>query len=125
MIKLVFCLRRRADLTREEFQEYWRTQHGPLVASHASKLGIVRYAQLHAVPDEISLAIAGARHAPEPFDGFAELWFDSLEALGAAGSTPEGSAAAAELFTDEQRFIDHARSPLVIVNEHVIVEPAA
>ena len=38
MIRLTFVLRRKPDLSREEFQEYWRRQHGPLVAKHSTRL---------------------------------------------------------------------------------------
>ena len=34
MIRLVFLLRRAPHLSLAEFQHYWRTTHGPLVASH-------------------------------------------------------------------------------------------
>ena len=71
MIKIVFCLRRRAELSREEFQRYWREHHAPLVRTHAATLGIRRYVQVHAIDDAISLSVAGARHSPEPFDGVA------------------------------------------------------
>jgi uncharacterized protein (TIGR02118 family) len=122
MIRLVFCLRKRDDLSREEFQAYWRDHHAPLVRSHAAALGIRRYVQLHSVDDAISLAVAGARNPPEPFDGVAELWFDSLEALAATGGTEEARAAGAALLADEATFIDLSRSPFFFANEHVVVE---
>jgi uncharacterized protein (TIGR02118 family) len=121
VIKLLFCLRRRTDLSRDEFQAYWRDTHGPLVQSHAATLGIHRYVQSHSHPDDLSLMIAAGRHPPEPYDGVAELWFGSLDTLAAAASTPEGRAAAHALFEDEQRFIDHARSPLMLVDEHPVI----
>jgi uncharacterized protein (TIGR02118 family) len=121
MIKIVFCLRRRADFSREEFQTYWRTNHAPLVQSHAAALGIRRYVQVHSIDDAISTAIAGPRQSPEPFDGVAELWLDSLEALIAAGSSESGRAASRALLEDERRFIDLERSPLFLAEEHVIV----
>jgi uncharacterized protein (TIGR02118 family) len=121
MIKIVFCLRRRPELSRPEFHAYWRDQHAPLVRTHASALGIRRYVQVHAVDDAISAAIAGPRHSPEPFDGVAELWLDSLDALVAAGSTEAGRAASAALLEDERTFIDLARSPLFLAEEHVVI----
>jgi uncharacterized protein (TIGR02118 family) len=123
MIKLIFVLRRRPDLTREQFQTYWREHHAPLVRSHAEVLGIRRYVQVHTLPDELHAALRGSRAAPDAYDGVAELWFDSLEALGAAG-TDEGRAAALALLEDERRFIDHARSPLWLADEHLVVGPA-
>jgi uncharacterized protein (TIGR02118 family) len=122
MIKIVFCLRRRADLSREEFQDYWLTRHAPLVRSHAGVLGIRRYVQVHSIDDAISTAVAGPRQSPEPFDGVAELWLDSLDALIAAGGSEAGRAASKELLEDERRFIDLERSPLMLAEEHVVID---
>jgi len=125
VIKIVFCLRRRSDLSREEFQTYWRSTHAPLVTAHADALGIRRYVQVHSIDDAVSAAVAGGRHSPEPFDGVAELWLDSLDALMAAGSSQAGRTAAAALFEDEGRFIDFARSPLFLAEEHVVIGAGA
>ena len=121
MIKLTFCLRRRPELSRDEFQRMWREEHAPLVRRHAETLGIRRYVQTHTTTTPFNDALRGSRSAPEEFDGVAELWWDSLEAAAQAASTPEGAKAAAELLADEQRFIDHANSPLWVAEEHPII----
>ncbi len=121
MIKLVFCLRRLPALSREEFQRYWRERHAPLVASHADALGIRRYVQVHTVDHPMNEAARAGRGGPEPYDGVAELWYDSLDALAAAVGTDAGRAAAQELLDDERRFIDLASSPLFFAVEHPIV----
>jgi hypothetical protein len=61
------------------------------------------------------------RHAPPPYDGVAELWFDDLETLANRAATPEGAAAAEILLTDERHFIDHARSPIFVGEEHAVI----
>ena len=125
MIKLVFTLRRREDMTREEFQTYWREQHAPLVRRHADVLGIRRYVQVHARDTILDEAIAGARGSePGFYDGTAELWWDSLEELVAAFSSEAGQAASQELIEDEQRFIDLPRSPLWLGEEDVVIDAA-
>jgi uncharacterized protein (TIGR02118 family) len=122
MLKLVFSLRRRPEMTREEFQAYWRDQHAPLVSRHAEALRIRRYVQTHARPSELATAQSAARGSePDHYDGQAELWWDSLEDILAAVSTPEGQQAAVELLEDERRFIDLEHSPLWIGEEHVVV----
>ncbi len=121
MIKLLFCLRRLPHLSRAEFQRYWRETHGPLVRSHADVLRIRRYVQTHALDHPLNAALAEGRGAPEAFDGVAELWWDSADDLAAATASPEGLAAAQALLDDERRFIDHARSPLWIGEEHPMV----
>jgi len=120
VIKLTFCLRRLPPLSREEFQRYWREQHAPLVAKHAKTLGILRYVQVHAGHDVLNAGIRASRNAPEPYDGVAELWFESEAAL--AANTGEAAArAGAELLEDEKKFIDLANSPLWFNDEHAIV----
>jgi len=123
VIKLVFCLRRRADLSREEFQRYWREAHAPLVRERSPALGIRRYVQVHTLPAGTSAALATSRAVEEDeYDGVAELWWDSSESLAAAVATPEGQRAGAELLEDERRFIDLARSPIFLAEERVVVD---
>jgi uncharacterized protein (TIGR02118 family) len=122
MIKLVFALRRLPHLSREEFQRYWREQHGPLVAQVGEALRIRRYVQLHTREHPVNQALRDSRDAPEPFDGVAELWWSSLEDLTAALAQPAGRAAGAALLEDERRFIDHARSPLWVADERVLID---
>ncbi len=119
MIKLVFCLRRLPTLSREEFQHYWYNTHAPLVRSHAEVLGIRRYVQVHSFEDSLSAGLQRSRGGPAPYDGVAELWYDSLEALGER--SPERTQAGRELLEDERRFIDLANSPLWFAEEKGVV----
>ncbi|MEL7129939.1 MAG: EthD domain-containing protein [Pseudomonadota bacterium] len=126
MIKLTFCLRRKPGLSLEDFQAYWRDQHGPLVAKHKEVLGIRKYIQCHARPSDAEIPIRAARAgsidiAPEPYDGVAELWFDSFEAIAGLASNPEAVAAGRELLQDEAKFIDLKRSPLWYGEEIAVV----
>ncbi len=122
MIKLVFTLRRRDGLSREEFQRYWREQHAPLVKRHADTLRIRRYVQTHAGDTDLDALLATSRGSePGFYDGVAELWWDSVEDLVAAYSTEAGQVAGGELLEDEQRFIDLPRSPLWLGEETVVV----
>ena len=112
MIKLTFCLTRLPHLSREAFQAYWIGTHAPLVASVAETLQIRRYVQSHSLPEAANAPIRESRQAPPGYDGVAELWFDSLDAVIANGQRPEARAAAALLLEDEARFIDLSKSPL-------------
>jgi len=119
MVKIMFCLRRRPGLSSEDFQAYWNTKHAPLVAERAKKLGIQRYVQSHTIFDPRLLGLADARSfRGEPFDGVAELWFDSPEVLYPNGAAPQDSLAAAQdLLSDEREFIDLENSPIFVVEE--------
>ena len=121
MIKLTFAVRRRADIDPGEFHRYWRDEHGPLVRSFQSVLGIRRYVQVHRVDTPFNDVLRQSRGALEPFDGTAEVWWDDLESLAAGTSTPEGVAAAQALLEDEARFIDLARSALWLGEEVEVI----
>jgi uncharacterized protein (TIGR02118 family) len=120
MLKLTFCLRRKAGLSLAEFQDYWLNKHGPLVRRLQPALGMVRYVQVHRRDDELGLGMAKVRGAPEPYDGVAELWWESEEALRASGRTAERREAGRLLLEDEATFIDLANSPLWLNREQVI-----
>jgi len=121
MIKLTFCLHRVAGMSREAFQKYWFEKHAPLVKSHRAALRIRRYVQCHSMTTAFNEAIRDGRGAPEMYDGVAELWWDSLDDLTAATTSPEGQAAGLALLDDERKFIDLARSPLWFGEEKTIV----
>jgi uncharacterized protein (TIGR02118 family) len=120
MLKLVYCLRRKPEMSVEDFQRYWRDVHAPLVAERAELLGIKRYVQAHTGMSEVN-AVLQARNggSPEPYDGVAELWVESLAAL--ASEDPAVQQAAADLLADEGNFIDVANSPIWIAQEHVVI----
>lgn len=122
MIQLVFCLTRRPHLSRDAFLERWLHVHGPLVREHAPALGIRRYVQVHTLPPGAFARIAAARGGPVAYDGVAQLWFDSLDAMAAAAATPEGRRAGRVLLDDEREFIELKSSPIWLGEPHVLVE---
>ncbi|MEC9248456.1 MAG: EthD domain-containing protein [Pseudomonadota bacterium] len=123
MIRIEFALRRKEGMSRRDFQEYWRNTHGPLVSRHSTTLKIHRYIQLHTLDDPINDALAEARGGMEPpYDGVAELWWETPEDLDAF-ITESGSEAAQELLDDEKKFIDLPNSPLWFAYEYPQVNP--
>ena len=124
MIRLIFLLRRKPELSLAEFQRYWREEHGPLVASHAQHIGALRYMQVHRMDHALNEPMAVSRGGMEPpYDGVAELWWESEEALAGALATGAGAAAGAALLEDERRFIDLPNSPLWFAHEYPQVNP--
>ena len=126
MIKLVFCLRRKDGMSREEFQTYWSEQHAPLVAQHQEALGIRRYVQSHTRTTVLDHVLSASRRgeaeqAAIPYDGVAELWYDSADALAANAAQPGAQAAGRALLEDEAKFIDLANSPIFLSEETRII----
>lgn len=117
MIKLIYCLRRRPELSREEFQRYWREKHGPLVVSFKKEMNLHRYVQCHTFTDARMEEARLASGRPEPFDGVAELWWESMEDFAPPNPSPERQKVGPALLEDEMRFIDLPRSPVWLAEE--------
>ncbi len=124
MIKLTFCLRRRPDLSVEEFRRYWRDEHGPLVQARAEVLGMHKYQQVHTVDEPELHAALQQRNggAPAPYDGIAEVWVDDVETFRGGAGTTESKQAAKDLLEDEANFIDLPNSPMWLGEEVVFYE---
>lgn len=67
-------------MSREDFRRWWIDEHAPL----ARTLPGVRRIRFNVLDDDA------------PFDGIAELWFDSAEDADAAYATDIGKAVAAD-----------------------------
>ncbi len=125
MIRLVFALRRKAELSRQEFQDYWLSQHAPLVASFATDLNIHRYVQTHTLDTPMNEGAQKARGNMEPaYDGVAELWWESEKELSDNMGNEAAAAAGAALLEDEAKFIDLPNSPLWFAYEYPQINPS-
>lgn len=120
MVKLTYCVRRRADLSPDSFRKYWLKKHAPLVRKHAAALGARRYVQSHTMDTKFNEALQVSRGAAAAFDGITEVWWDSLEDFSTALATPEARRAGQELLEDERNFIDLAASSLFLTQEHTV-----
>ena len=120
MIKFVMCLHRHPDLSREEFQRYWRDEHAPLFNSFASTHHAKRYVQDHTIDSSMNEMLRESRGMQPEFDGVAQVWFESEQAFIDAMSSEEGQKLGAILHEDESKFIDHARSSAFLSREEEV-----
>lgn len=122
MIDVVLCIKRRQDVTPEEFHRYWREDHARLVARHAATIGAVSYVQHHTIDTGLESIVQGGRGCPsDVYDGIAVVSFESLDDMASKGAQPEALAAAEELAEDERRFIDHSASRIWFTEHHTIL----
>jgi len=123
MLKITFCLKRLPHLSAKDFQRHWYEIHAPLVRKHQQALRIVRYVQFHSDLGPLTEKLRAFRHSPEPYDGVAEIWYESREVLEELGKDSSARAASRELLEDEKRFVDLSRSPIFAGEEKAIVAP--
>ncbi|MGR8921152.1 MAG: EthD family reductase [Gammaproteobacteria bacterium] len=101
MYKVVGILKRPEGMDFEAFKTWWLTEHAPKVKAWP---GLKRYAiNLCTTPDQ-------------PFDGVAEVWFESREAMDAVFDTPEGQRAR------ESATGTASNIAILLTEEHLMVE---
>ena len=116
MVKMVAALRRKAGMTPEEFRTHWREKHGPLIQRLPDFTRHIRkYVQMHPV----DLPMPADATGMPPYDGFAEMWFDSFEEMGAAF---EERSYLEHVRPDELRFLDLSGCSVLVVEELVMHE---
>ncbi|MFH0916166.1 MAG: EthD domain-containing protein [bacterium] len=109
MIKAVIFVKRRKDLTREQFRDYWLTQHSKLEKENAEKNWVRKIVASFTVEDD---------SLPEPpFDGMVELYFDSIEDMKKDVQGEQRKIMRA----DEENFCDHSEEQLVVITQEYLM----
>ncbi|CAL1696218.1 unnamed protein product [Somion occarium] len=115
-IRVVFLIKRRPDLTHEQFSEHWSKNHGRIFTSlKIVKENIIRYNQFHILeqPSEelvkIGLPVA-------PYDGAAEFTVEKLEDLLALFGD---EAYQKNAFPDEDNFLDRNSVQVLVGEDHI------
>jgi len=108
MIKLVYCIRKKAGLSDEEFFRYWEKVHGPMGA---------RIPGLRKLVQSRRLTIPGDKHRPDYY-GMAELWLDDVKALLAARQSPEWKTST----EDEANFLNHNQVAYFVAEERTLCD---
>lgn len=110
-VRTIALIGRKAGMSFDQFDQYWREKHAPLAAKVP---GVIRYVQRHVVPTE------GAGEPDNGFgiDGLAVLDYESAEAMDAGWASEDGQRALA----DVENFI--GKHFVVVLEDHVVVDDA-
>ena len=116
MFKTLWLFRRNPSLTRDEFIDYYETQHSKFVKDIP---GVTKYFRRY--PTQMANLADAADQAPLDFDCIMELWFESREASDAA-LKHVADTIWPEVVEDEKRLFDRAGegwcTTMIIQDEH-------
>ena len=111
-VKVIAMLKRRPDLSQEEFVDYYESRHAPLILSIAPQIRDYRRNYLHR---EGAILAAGAR--PPDFDVVTELWLDDQSAFAAAMAAFTDPTNAARIACDEENVFDRSGTMFFVATE--------
>ena len=123
MVKISYLMRRKPDMTRQQFLDYWSNQH-PAAGGEGSfeALGVKRYIQTHTLDLPVRKWVVNPREGLVPeFDGVAELWVEK-EFLEKEWPTQKVQDLIAKFYADELNFVDWSRSTILLSKELVYMD---
>ena len=110
MYQVIFMLKFRKDITKEEARKEWLGSHGALALTLP---GLRRYVQYH--------WMAAAEGHEQVYDGSLVLGFDNEKAFADSFAGPVGQA----MLKDDLRIFDRSMTPAYVggvVEEHVMLD---
>ncbi|OGQ79232.1 MAG: hypothetical protein A3G40_01660 [Deltaproteobacteria bacterium RIFCSPLOWO2_12_FULL_57_22] len=112
MMKIVRFVRKRRDMTTDEFKKYWLTKHSELEKMVVQKTPVRKITASFATGE-----LKGGKELP--FDGLAEIYFDSVEDMKVFYESEIHKTGV--MRKDEENFVDMAADPIRVVTEEYVV----
>ena len=111
MIRLITCLKRRGDVSAEDFRRYWQeAAFDELIGRIAALTGAERCAKNLTLGVEANTLLMQERGLGEPFDGIIEYWWHDAANFDELYNSEERKALMQEMQDYQGRFIDLAAS---------------
>jgi hypothetical protein len=112
--KAIALLKRREDLSREQFIDYYETRHAPLILEVTP--GIVAYRRNFA---DFEGAYVFPEAAPFDFDVVTEIWYEDRAGYDHAMAVTSSPEVWVRIEADEKNFLDRGKTRLFVVEERV------
>ena len=107
MIRLITCLKRRADIDPSEFREFWNApEFDQLIERVVALSGAELYAKNLTLTVSANQLLMQDRGLGEPFDGVLEYWWHDAAHFEAMYNGQDSKALMREMLEYQQRFSD-------------------
>jgi len=110
MIRFINCVRRREDISVDEFRRYWNSPEFEQLFERLFKIvqprGFAKNLTLQVSANE---RIQQERGSGEPFDGTLEFWWDNAAELLEKYDSPQAQEIRQEMLDYQKQFIDIQR----------------
>ena len=111
MIRFINCLKRKPDLTPEEFRQHWTDpKFTALIDRMVALTGAARYVRSATLNVSANQLVQKRRGGQDPYDGVLEYWWENAANLLDKINSPEGEALIQEMLAYQRSFVDFANS---------------
>lgn len=107
MIRFINCMKRRDDLTPEQFRAYWNDPgFVALIERMAEQTGATLYAKNATLIVAANELVQEMRGSQAPYDGVLEYWWDNTTRLAELTASPEGRVLTDEMLAYQRQFVN-------------------
>jgi hypothetical protein len=111
MIRLITCLKRRDDISPEEFRRFWMdAAFDELIGRIVALTGAERYAKNLTLSVEANVLLMQERGLGEPFDGIIEFWWHDAAHFDELYNSEERKSLMLDMQAYQTQFADLAAS---------------
>ncbi len=111
MIRFINCVKRRPDISVEQFRQYWNSnEFESLIKQVVAISGAARYKKSATLVIEANHLVQERRGTGEPFDGVLEYWWEKAAHLDELLARPEAEALMQKMLANQKQFADLAHS---------------
>jgi len=112
MIRLITCVRKKKDISYQEFRQYWESPpFAELMDKAVNTLRPVRHARCLSLQVGANIRIMESRGSNEPYDGIIEWWWESAVQLAPLLDLPQSQDVIHEIRAFQLQFVDFESSP--------------
>jgi hypothetical protein len=111
MIRFVHCVRRRSDVSLEDFRAFWSSKaFNTLLEELALSSGAVRWSTSLTLEIDVNIELMKERASEEPFDAMLEIWWERAKGLLELLDSAENQRLLDAMEACQEPYIDFKRS---------------
>ncbi len=113
MIRLVYCINRREDVSLEDFRSFWSDRRfSELYREYSCLFRTSRIKKNLVLKVPMNLAISERQGMRKPYDGIIEIWWESAKELIAINETDQARELIRKIAEYEDQFVHKAHSTI-------------
>ena len=111
MIKLMRCLKRRKDISSEEFRRFWNDpEYRTLISNLAELSEAINHTRSLTLQIDINQELAEQHGTLEPYDGIVEICWENAQTILALRDSEAGVQVVDDTLAFEDQFVDRSES---------------
>ena len=110
MVRMMYCIMRRDDVSLQDFRKYFEGEHRDLICQAAKELNAKEFTQSLTLMVERNFTVMVRRGTEMPYDAVIEMWWENASELDKVMETEEAQERAGAFFEQAGAYIDFSRS---------------